>query len=61
LNVGRLVSGAAAEFVSTNKLVLFGIFGMAAGAALIWSNVTTQFGFFGLGLMGSQARPCFRH
>src|SRR6185369_3513376 len=59
LTVGRLLSGAAAEFVSTNKLVLFGIVGMAAGAALIWSNVTTQFGFVGLGLMGLASAPVF--
>jgi fucose permease len=59
VTLGRLLSGAAAGFVSNDKLVLFGIVGMAVGAALIWSNVTTDLAFVGLGLMGLASAPVF--
>jgi fucose permease len=59
LTAGRLLSGLVADFIPSHKMVRFCIIGMALGAALIWSNVTTQLGFLGLGLMGLASAPVF--
>ncbi|MFY9607726.1 MAG: MFS transporter [Blastocatellia bacterium] len=59
LTAGRLMSGVVAGFVPAHSLVRWCIMGIALGAGLIWSNVTGQLSFFGLGLMGLASAPVF--
>ncbi len=59
LTAGRLLSGVVAGFVPAHRLVGWCIIGVALGAELIWSNLTSHLGFFGLGLMGLASAPVF--
>jgi fucose permease len=47
LTAGRLISGMAAAWVPERWLVRWCIIGIAVGAGLIWSNVTSEVSFFG--------------
>lgn len=59
LTAGRLLSGVVAGFVPAHRLVRWCIIGIALGAGLIWSNLTSHLSFFGLGLMGLSSAPIF--
>ncbi len=59
LTAGRLLSGVVAGFVPAHRIVGWCIIGIALGAGLIWSNVTSNLSFFGLGLMGLASAPVF--
>jgi len=59
LTVGRLLAGVAVGWVSANRLLRFGVAGIALGAVLIWANVTNELSFLGLGLMGLASAPVF--
>lgn len=59
LSAGRLLSGVVAGFVPAHRLVRWCIAGIALGAGMIWSNVTSHLSFFGLGLMGLASAPVF--
>jgi fucose permease len=59
LTAGRLLSGVVAGFVPANRLVRWCIIGIALGAGLIWSNLTSHISFFGLALMGLACAPVF--
>jgi len=59
LTAGRLLSGVVAGFVPAHRLVRWCIIGIALGAGLIWSNLTSNLSFFGLGLMGLASAPVF--
>ena len=59
LTAGRLLSGVVTGFVPPHRLVRWCIIGIALGAGLIWSNLTSLLSFFGLGLMGLASAPVF--
>jgi fucose permease len=59
LTAGRLLSGVVAGFVPAHRLVRWCIIGIALGAGLIWSNLTNNLSFLGLGLMGLASAPVF--
>jgi fucose permease len=56
---GRILSGFAAHRLSTQLLLRISIVGIAVGAALLWANFTSLFGFVGLTLMGLSCAPIF--
>jgi fucose permease len=59
LTAGRLLSGVVVGFVPAHRLVRWCIIGIALGAGLIWSNLTNNLSFLGLGLMGLASAPVF--
>ncbi len=59
LTVGRICSAMLAGRVAVNRLLRCCIAGQAAGALLIWLNLSTASSFFGLGLIGLASAPIF--
>jgi fucose permease len=59
LTAGRMLSGIVVGFVPAHRLVRWCIIGIALGAGLIWSNLSSHLSFFGLGLMGLAGAPVF--
>ncbi len=56
---GRVISGFITHRISTRLLLRFSIAGIAIGAAMLWLNLTSLFGFIGLALMGLACAPIF--
>ncbi|MBS1791104.1 MAG: MFS transporter [Acidobacteria bacterium] len=57
--IGRILSGIFANSISTRRLMRLCIAGMAAGAIMLWINVSSLFSFAGVALMGLACAPIF--
>ncbi len=56
---GRIISGFTASRISTQRLMRCSILAMAAGAILLWVNVSSLLSFTGIALMGLASAPIF--
>ncbi|MCI0389538.1 MAG: MFS transporter [Acidobacteria bacterium] len=59
LTVGRILSGMIAGRISVRSLLRCCIAGQAAGALLIWLDLSTLSGFLGLAMIGLASAPVF--
>jgi len=59
LTVGRLIFGVIASCAPVSRLLALCIAGIAAGAALIWLNLSHALSFLGLALVGLASGPIF--
>jgi fucose permease len=59
LTGGRLVSGLLVSVIPVRYLLRLCILGIALGAGLLWSNLTSGLNFLGLTLMGCMCAPIF--
>lgn len=57
--LGRIASGFAANSIATRRLMRLCIAGMAAGAILLWINLSSLLSFTGVALMGLACAPIF--
>ncbi|MEP7341146.1 MAG: MFS transporter [Acidobacteriota bacterium] len=57
--VGRVISGFAANHISTRWLLRVCVAGIAFGALLLWVNVTSLLSFIGIALIGLACAPIF--
>lgn len=56
---GRIISGFAANRISTQRLMRFCIVGTAAGTILLWINLSSLLSFVGVALIGLACAPIF--
>jgi fucose permease len=59
LTLGRILSAMIADRVPVKRLLRFCIAGQAAGALLIWVNLSAMSSFLGLALIGLCSAPIF--
>ncbi|MFN0110479.1 MAG: MFS transporter [Blastocatellia bacterium] len=56
---GRILSGLAANRISTRWLMRFSIFSISIGAILLWVNLTSLLSFVGVALIGLGCAPIY--
>jgi fucose permease len=59
LALGRVLAGLIANDISPVTLLRFCMFGMLAGAVILWADLSPWLSFAGLGLIGLAAAPIF--
>ncbi len=59
LTAGRILSGFVVKHVPVPLLLRFCMLGIALGAAMMWLNLTSLFGFLGFAMIGLCCAPIF--